>query len=125
MQKKLEEFENQLRESNEVAKKEIDKLNDKVTSHEEIISKQKNAIDEFGNKINEQDEKISSLKKQIKKDSNKLVIGFVGVVLFVLTFIFKDFLGNWSWFSGIITGSGWLWGFGSFCINMFKLSKRN
>lgn len=123
--KKLEEFENQLKVSNEKAKNEIDKLNEKLTSHEDIIYRQEKTIDEFGNKINEQDEKITSLKKQIKKDSKKLFIGFIGVVLFVFTFIFKDYLGNWSWVTGIITGSGWIWGFGSFCINMFKLLKKD
>lgn len=123
--KKLEEFENQLRESNEAAKKEIDKLNEKVTSHEDIISRQEKAIDEFGNKIDEQDEQISNLKKQIKKDTKKLLIGVIGVIIFVLTFIFKDNLGNWTWFTAVLSGSGWIWGFGSFCINMIKILKKN
>jgi len=121
--KKLEEIENQLRESNEIAKKEIDKLNEDIGKQGGIIALQSDEIKKQGDKINEQSGQLVSIRDQIKKYYIRLLIGLFSLTIFFLTFIFIDKIGNWAWLTGVLSSSGWLWGLGSFVINVIRITK--
>jgi len=120
---KLSELENKLNLSNKQAQERINKLNDEFGKQNDIINKQSDELKKQGDKINEQDGQLISIKKQIKKYYIRLLIGLVSLAIFFLTFIFVDKIGNWAWLTGILSSSGWLWGLGSFFINVIRIMK--
>ena len=115
---KLSEIAVKLNQTNEEAILKFEKF-------QNILNDQEIKLNEQNELINIQNKQIESIKIQLKKDYKKLIVGFVGVILFVLTFIFKEQLGDWKWLTGLLSGSGWVWSFGSFVINIIRIIKNN
>jgi hypothetical protein len=114
----LDRIEKQLNEANEASNIAIEELKKKVADQDSKLKMQ----DE---KLEKQDTDIHSLRIHLRKQSKKIIFGFVALILFILTVVFISKLGNWSWLIGIISGSGWLWSFGSFFLNALKISKES
>jgi hypothetical protein len=115
--------EKQYIEETERTKREIEKLKSRIFKQERTLEKQTQDIEEHNSRIESQNEFIQGTIKQLKKNSVKLIIGIIGVIVFAFTIIFKEYLGDWSWITGALSGTGWVWGLGSFSIHIYRLVK--
>ncbi|MCR6639670.1 MAG: hypothetical protein NVV82_11985 [Sporocytophaga sp.] len=69
-------------------------------------------------------DEINAHKALVQKQYIRLFIGLGFLIIFILILIFKENIDKiWAYITGFITASGWLWGLGSFLINMYKLIK--
>jgi hypothetical protein len=125
LEEKIAKIELDHKEKTDKAEKDIKDLQDKLLDQDKTIEKQSKKLEDHDKKIEEQATQLQNIIIQIKRDYKKLIIGFFCVALFILTFIFKNSLGDLTWITRILSGSGWLWGFGSFGVNIYHLLMEN
>jgi len=67
---------------------------------------------------------INRQNKLVKKYIVRFFIGLLFLIAFILTILFRESIDTlWKYIIGLLSASGWLWGLGSFIINMYKLTK--
>ena len=120
---KLTEIENNLIETDKSSKLAIEELQKKTEEQDMKLSEQLEKIEKQEKIIGQQGTQIESIKSQFKKDLKLLIIGLGSLLLFILSFIFIGRIGSFIFPVSILTGSGWLWSFGSFGIHIYRLSK--
>ena len=99
-------------------------LQQQLEKIESDLKEAKNITNSSQTQIELLTEAIRFQTKMSRKNNIRLWIGFVSFVAFIFILLFREKIFDiWKIITGLLTASGWLWGFGSFLINIYRTSK--
>jgi hypothetical protein len=104
---------------------EKERLDEKLRNIEVELNEAKKINQETKTELEILGDTIKNINHKNKKFKRWGIIGCVCFILFLVTFLFRKEINSLTVVSilGLITGSGWIWGFGSFTINFYKVLK--
>jgi hypothetical protein len=126
-QKEIKDAQSAQKKAEEIKSKEESKsklLSEQLEKIEKDLNEAKNQVITTKTEIEKLSDTINAHNTLVNKYTKRFYIGLAFLLVFILIVVFRDKIdAAWKYISGLLSLSGWVWGLGSFIINIIKLAK--